>query len=84
LPSNAKVKHRSTWSWHQVNRPWLRATSHPVKMCLNAAGVEHNLHHQSVTRSVRTISSVNASHEKKTDVWKNNVCGKSGGLFLSY
>jgi len=40
LPSNAKAKHRSTWSWRQVNQPWLRATLHPVRMCLNVAG-EH-------------------------------------------
>jgi len=24
-PSNTKAKHHSTWSWRQVNRPWLRA-----------------------------------------------------------
>jgi len=41
LPSNAKAKHRSTWPWRQVNQPWLRATLHPVKMCLNVAGDEH-------------------------------------------
>jgi len=41
LPSNAKAKHCSTWSWRQVNRPWLRATLHPVKICLNVAGDEH-------------------------------------------
>jgi len=41
LPSNAKAKPHSTWSWHQVNRPWLRATLHPVRMCLNLAGDEH-------------------------------------------
>jgi len=39
LLSNAKAKHHSTW--RQVNPPWLRATLHPVKMCLNMAGDEH-------------------------------------------
>jgi len=41
LPSNAKAKHCSTWSWRQVNRPLLRVGLHPVRMCLNVAGDEH-------------------------------------------
>ncbi|MGH0125286.1 UNVERIFIED_CONTAM: hypothetical protein FKN15_022342 [Acipenser sinensis] len=44
LSSNAKAKHRSSLSWRQVNRPWLKATLHPVKMYLNVAGDEHKGH----------------------------------------
>ncbi|MGH0173531.1 UNVERIFIED_CONTAM: hypothetical protein FKN15_065784 [Acipenser sinensis] len=74
LSSNAKAKHRSTWSWRQVNRPWLRATLHPVKMCLNVAGDEHKGHEGRTSFRVYHVKTPTLSGLVKDPACPNKQC----------